>query len=72
MATITLKNIVPGKTLDPQAVVTFHIQTSMGREDITFSLDDRGSAAKNESEALRRLDIFLREALDALESLGTT
>jgi hypothetical protein len=72
MATVTLKNIVPGNSNDPQAIVTFEIQTSMGRNNLTFSLNDQGSPTTNEAEALRRLDIFLREALDALESLGTT
>jgi hypothetical protein len=70
--TVTLKNIVPGNPHDPQAIVTFEIQTSKGRNNLTFSLSDQGSPTKNGAEALRQLDLFLREALDALESLGTT
>jgi hypothetical protein len=42
------------------------------REILTFTINEQGSDGKNEKEALRRLDVFLREALDALESLGTT
>jgi hypothetical protein len=72
MATITLKSIAPGEINDPKAVVTFEIQTSVGLNILTFPLIDQGSPITNEAEALRRLDIFLREALDALESLGTT
>ena len=70
MATITLKSVVPGKALDPQAIVTFQIQTSMGRQTLTFSLNDQGGHAQNEREALGMLDIFLRESLDALEFAG--
>jgi hypothetical protein len=47
VATITLKSIVPSKTLDPHEVVTFQIETSVGREDVTFSLNDQGSPAQN-------------------------
>jgi hypothetical protein len=50
-----------------EAVVCMDVQTSVGRCAFPFQVDDQGSDRANEQEARRELQVFLQEALKALD-----
>lgn len=66
MAMVKVQWVTSGERVGEPAVVCIDVQTSVGKCAFPFQVDDRGSEQANEQEARRELQVFLREALQAL------
>jgi hypothetical protein len=67
MAVVKVECITPGQFIGQKVVICIDVQTTVGNCMFPFSVDDQGSNLANEQQARRELQVFLQEALQAME-----